>query len=87
MCISKFEIEEDRRASINEYLSHEEKQAEQEEKDSNTNHLEPINDNDEEENVGDDVGDDVEGGNDVVLDNFEPLGEKAQGKRRQSIAL
>lgn len=47
MCTSKFEIEEGQRALINEYLLHEEIQANQEAKDPNTPYLEPISDNEE----------------------------------------
>jgi hypothetical protein len=80
MCTSKFEIEEDQRVLINEYLSHEEKQAEQEEKDPNIDYINPISNNDEGDNESDNEGD-----NDIVLDNVRPLSKKAKGKRRQSI--
>jgi hypothetical protein len=80
MCTSKFEIEEDQWVLINEYLSHEEKQAEQEEKNPNTDYINPISDNDEGDNESDNEGD-----NDIVLDNVRSLSEKAKGKRWQSI--
>lgn len=80
MCTSRFEIEEGRRALINEYLSHEEIQAKQEEKDTNPHHLEPISDNDEGDNHDGDKGDN----DDVVLDIVQPPHGKAQTKRRQS---
>ena len=79
MCTSRFEIEESQRALINEYLSHEEIQAYQEEKDTNGHHLEPISDNDE----GDEVVDDV----DLALDIVQPLVDKAQSQRRQRALL
>lgn len=81
MCTSRFEIEEGQRALMNEYLSHEEKQAEQEEKDTNANNLEPISDNDEGNNEGNN-----EANNNITHHNVRLLSEKAQGKRRQSIA-
>ena len=78
ICTSRFEIEEGRRALINEYLSHEEIQANQEEKDTNTYHIEPISDDNEGDN--DEVNkDDVH----VVLNTIQPLVDKAQSKRRQ----
>lgn len=47
MWTSKFEIEEGQRALINEYLLHEEVQANQEAKNLNTSYLQPITDNEE----------------------------------------
>ena len=90
MYTSKFEIEEDRRALIDKYLSHEEKQAEKEEKDIDSNFLEPISNtkegnNDNEPGVEDEPQ--VMGNNDITLDHIQPLSEKARGKRRLSMVL
>ena len=90
MCTSKFEIEEDRRALMDKYLSHEEKQAKKEEKDIDSNFLEPISDtkegnNDNKPGVKDEPQ--VMGNNDIILDHIQPLSEKARGKRQLSIAL
>jgi hypothetical protein len=80
MCTSRFEIEEGQRALINEYLSHEEIQANQEEKDTNTPYIEPISDDDEgDEEVDEVIEDDV----DLVRDTIQPLVDKAQPQRRQ----
>jgi hypothetical protein len=47
MCTSRFEIEDSQRTLINEYLSHEEVQANQEAKSTDAHQLEPISDYDE----------------------------------------
>jgi uncharacterized Zn finger protein (UPF0148 family) len=77
MCTSRFEIEEGRRALINEYLSHEEIQASQEEKNTDTYLLEPISDDDEGDNKVDE--DNVS----AVLNTVQPMADRAQSKRRQ----
>lgn len=76
MCTSRFEIEEGEQALINEYLTHEEIQANQEEKDISTQHLEPISDNEEGE-------EEIEGEITVVLDTIQPSVDRAQSLRRQ----
>lgn len=48
MCTSKFEIGEEQRPVIKEYLTHEERQAEKEEKEPQAQNFEPISDNEEE---------------------------------------
>lgn len=63
MCISRFEIEEGQQALINKYLTHKEIQANQEEKDISTQHLEPISDNKKGEK-------DVKGKITIVLDTI-----------------
>lgn len=87
MCTSRFEIAEDRRVLINEYLSHEEIQAAQEEKDTRANDLEPISDDDEDED-GDEDEDAVS--NNAVSDDIQPTVQppsgRALGKRRKSTA-
>lgn len=77
MCTSRFEIEDSRRALINEYLSHEEIQASQEEKNTDTYPLEPISDNDE----GHDEGHDEVNEDDVSV--VRNAVNRAQSKRRQ----
>ncbi|KAJ5672840.1 hypothetical protein N7507_001967 [Penicillium longicatenatum] len=57
MFTSRFEIEDSHRALINEYLSSEERQASQEEKDTTTQPFEPISDNEEDDDSGDGDGD------------------------------
>jgi hypothetical protein len=80
MCTSRFEIEDSHRALINEYLSHEEIQANQEEKDTtNTHHFEPISDDDE----GSDTHEEVEDEDGTV----QPLVEQAQSQQRQRTQL
>ena len=86
----KFEIEEDWQALIDKYLSHEEKQAKKEEKDIDSNFLEPISNtkegnNDNEPGVKDKPQ--VIGNNNITLDHIQPLSEKARGKRQLSIVL
>lgn len=73
MCTSRFEIEDGRRALINEYLSYEEIQASQEEKNTDTYPLEPISDNDE--------GHDEVNEDDVSV--VRNAVNRAQSKRRQ----
>lgn len=47
MCTSRFDIKEEQRAMIGEYLSYEEIQADGEEKDTQASEFDPISDNDE----------------------------------------
>lgn len=47
MCTSRFDLEDEQRAMINEYLSHEEIQAAREERDIQTSEFDPISDNEE----------------------------------------
>lgn len=49
MCTSKFDLEDDQRMLINEYLSRQEKQAVKEEKNTKETAFSPISDDDEEE--------------------------------------
>ncbi|KAJ5456131.1 uncharacterized protein N7458_003714 [Penicillium daleae] len=72
VCTSKFDIEDDQRMLINEYLSHQEKQAAKEEKDIKENNFDPISD-DEEDPAS-------------ILSQppVQLLSEKALGKRRRS---
>jgi hAT family C-terminal dimerisation region len=64
MCTSRFEIEDSHRALINEYLSSEERQASQEEKDISIQQFEPISDNEEEDDGGHHSGGEGEGDGD-----------------------
>lgn len=87
MCTSRFEIAEDRRALINEYLSHEEIQAAQEEKDTRANDLEPISDDDEDKD--EDEEEDAVSNNavsDDIRPTVQPPSGRALGKRRKSTA-
>jgi hypothetical protein len=83
MCTSRFEIEDSHRALINEYLSSEERQASQEEKDMSIQQFEPISDNEED----DDCGHDSDGDSDAssprtqVLSLAQPLVEVEQSQR------
>lgn len=88
MCTSRFEIEDSQRTLINEYLSHEEIQANQEAKSTDAHQLEPISDYDECESDRADE-DEIE----PVLDPtrmepsellpYQPLVNGPQPKRRQ----
>lgn len=49
MCTSRFDLKEEQRAMINEYLSYEEVQADREEKDTKASELDPISDNEEDD--------------------------------------
>jgi hypothetical protein len=69
MFTSKFEMLDEERLLLNEYLSFEEVQAEGEERDSRANDLDPISDNEEE---------------DIVVEMIQPS-EVVLGKRRRSV--
>lgn len=51
MCTSKFDLEDDQRMLMNEYLSHQERQTAKEEKNTKETTFDPISDNDEEEDL------------------------------------
>jgi hypothetical protein len=68
---SRFEIKEGRRALINEYLSHKEIQASQEEKNTDTYLLKPISDDNEGDNKVDE--DNVS----AVLNTVQPIADRA----------
>jgi hypothetical protein len=74
MCTSKFDIEDNQRMLINEHLSHQEKQAAKEEKDTKENDFDPISDDEEQDPA-------------LALSQppVHPLSEKALGKRRRSV--
>jgi hypothetical protein len=76
MCTSRFDFEEEQRAIMDEYLSHEDKQAATEEKDTQASEFDPISDNEE--------GD--EGDSTQIQPTGQAQSEKSQGKRRRSIA-
>lgn len=74
MCISKFDVEDDQRMLINEYLSHQEKQTAKEEKSTKENDFDPISDDEEEDPPSTQSQPPVQ-----------PLSERALGKRRRSV--
>ena len=76
MCTSRFDLKEEQRAMINEYLSYEEVQADREEKDTKASEFDPISDN--------------EKGDEEYSIQIQQIGQapsgKSQGKQRRSIA-
>lgn len=76
MCTSRFDLKEEQRAMINEYLSYEEVQADREEKDTKASEFDPISDNEE-----DDEGDLIQ-----IQQISQVPGGKSQGKQQRSIA-
>lgn len=75
MCTSKFDVDEDQRTLIHEYLSHQEKQAAKEERNTKESDFDPISDNEEEDP-------------EPTLSQrpVQPPSERALGKRRRSVA-
>lgn len=76
MCTSRFDFDEERRAIMDEYLSHEDKQAAKEEKDTQASEFDPISDNEE----------GGEGESIQIQPPGQAQSEKSQGKRRRSVA-
>lgn len=75
MCTSKFDLEDDQRMLMNEYLSHQERQTAKEEKNTKETTFDPISDNDEEEDLA----------STQPQPTVQPLSERALGKRRKSV--
>lgn len=74
MCTSRFDLEDEQRVLINEYLSYEEMQAAREERDTQANGFDPISDDEEGE----------EGDSTQIRCTDQAPSERSQGKRRRS---
>lgn len=74
MCTSRFDLEDEQRVLINEYLSYEETQAAREERDTQTNGFDPISDDEEGE----------ERDPTQIRCRDQAPSERNQGKRRRS---
>lgn len=76
MCTSRFDIKEEQRAMIQDYLSDEEIQADKEEHDTQESEIDPISDNEE-----GDEGDPIQ-----MQQTGQAPSEKSRGKQRRSNA-